>query len=296
MMPEFEFWRPQSLAGALRMMAEVAPQIHPISGGTNLVVDLRGGRQRPRVVLNLEGLSELKGIRREDGHVSVGGGISIAELLGSELVYAYAPSLRDAAGVFASPLVRNRASLAGNLVDASPAADTAPPLLALDAEVQLASQAGSRWVSLDEFFVGVRKTVLRPEELLVAVRWPVPADGTRFGYYKLGLRKADAISVVSAATAVEMDEKGVCVRARIALGSVAPRPVRTKAAEAALQGKPLSEETIRQAARLSAEAVQPISDLRASAWYRKQMVETLVARLLRQSMESTPRMEGKNGA
>ncbi len=188
--------------------------------------------------------------------------------------------------MLASPLVRNRATLAGNLVDGSPAADTVPPLLALDAEVELRSRGGTRWLPLDDFLLGVRRTARRPDELLTAVRWSVPAPDSRTAFYKIGLRKADAISVVSVAVLVEQDDGGDCVKARIALGSVAPRVIRAREAEDALVGHPLTDEAIAEAARLAAEAANPIDDVRASAAYRKQVAGTLVRRLLVQASKT----------
>jgi len=189
--------------------------------------------------------------------------------------------LVQAARVFANPLIRNRATVGGNLSDASPAADSAPPLLIADAEVELMSQAGSRRVPLAEFFIGVRKTQLKPGELIKTVYFPIASPQCKFGYYKLGLRKADAISVVSVAVMLE-GQKGRCTRARIALGSVAPVPTRALAAEEALRNQPIGDALLSEAARLAAESASPISDLRSSADYRRRMVAVLVRRLLDQ--------------
>jgi len=230
------------------------------------------------VLVNVAGLDELRTIKRENGHVVIGGGVTIAELLEAPLIAECAPPLKQAAAVFANPLVRNRATMGGNLADGSPAADTAPPLLVLGAEVELKSREGTRCVGLDEFFVHVRQTVRQPEELLTAIRWPVPAPGSVGAFRKLALRKADAISVVSAAVMVEPGEDGRCGQARIALGAVAPT-----AAEEALRGQKLTPKTIAQAARLAAESIRPIDDIRGSADYRQRVVEVLVRRLLSES-------------
>jgi len=287
MLPEFDLLTPHTLPEALEMLAKAAPDVAPLAGGTNLIVDLRGGGlkpskslQRPGVLVNVAGLDELRTIRRENGHVVVGGGVTIAELLEASLIAECDPVLKQATAVFANPLVRNRATVGGNLADGSPAADTAPPLLVLGAEVELKSREGTRRVGLDEFFVHVRQTVRRQDELLTAIRWPVPAPGSVGAFRKLALRKADAISVVSAAVMVEPGEDGRCGQARIALGAVAPTPIRARAAEEALRGQKLTPETIGQAARLAAEAVSPIDDVRGSADYRRRVVEVLVRRLL----------------
>jgi len=286
MFPEFELWTPHSLPEALAQIATA--EALPLAGGTNVIPDLRSGRHKARILLDISRLDELHGIRRENGHVIIGGGVTLGELLASPFVNEHAAPLKQAARLFANPLVRNRATLAGNLVDASPAADTAPPLLVLDAEVNLVSQAGCRTVPLKDFFIGVRKTVRRPDELLSGVRFPVtslPPAGTACGYYKLGLRKADAISVVSVAIRLEAEADGHCWSARIALGSVAPTPVRAIAAEESLCGQALTGKAFMEAGELAAMAVSPISDLRASADYRRRMVKVLVQRLLTQAAD-----------
>lgn len=279
MVPEFELVRPHSLDEALQVLAVNSPEVLPIAGGTNMMVDLRGERHKPKILVNIENLPELKGIRREDGHICAAGGVTIAELLKSDLVAETAPILKSACAVFANPLIRNRASVGGNLADGSPAADTAPSLLALDAEIELSNQKGKRRLPLDEFFIHVRRTARQPDELVTALRWPAPGPGTAYAFYKLGLRKADAISVVSVAVMIEV-AAGICQKVRIALGSVAPRPLRAMNAEQLLTDKPLSQKLFEEAAVLTAEAISPISDLRASADYRRRVTSVLTRRML----------------
>ena len=211
----------------------------------------------------------------------LGRGVTIAELLADPLVATHAAPLRQAAGEFASPLVRNRATIGGNLVDASPAADTAPPLLALGAEVELASASGVRCVPLDQFFTGVRRTVRRPDELLTRIYWPV-VERQSGAFHKFGLRRADAISVISAAVTAAPDGTGRCGTAAIALGAVAPRPVRIPEAENLLCGHAWTSERIAEAARIAARETQPIDDIRGSAAYRRHITEVIVRRLLAQ--------------
>lgn len=280
MLPEFDLLTPKTLPEALALLAEHAPDVLPIAGGTNLIPDMRGGRCRPAVLLNVAGLPELCVIRREDGWLIIGSGVTIADLLDDPQVAQVAPVLQEAARMLASPLVRNRATVAGNLANASPAADMAPPLLALDAEVTLASQKGSRHVPLKDFFVHVRKTVRRPDELITAIRVPLPPAGSFARFFKMALRNADAIAVVNGAVRVDRDEEGRCQAARIALGAVAPTPIRVPEAEAALEGERLTPEIIARAARLAVEAACPIDDLRGSAAYRRHVTEVLVRRAL----------------
>lgn len=282
MLPEFELLMPQTLTEALEMLAERGSDGMPIAGGTNVIPDLRGGRYRPACLVNIAGLPELGGIRREDGFLVIGGGMTIAEILEDPLVAQYTPVLREAARVLANPLVRNRATIAGNLVNASPAADMAPPLLVLDAEVELTHREGSRWVPLKDFFVDVRRTVRQPHELVTAIRIPIPPSGSRCRFFKLALREADAIAVVNGAVRVDWGEDGRCRTARIALGAVAPTPIRATEAERKIEGEslPLPPEEIAQAARMATEAIRPIDDLRGSAAYRQHVTGVLVRRTL----------------
>jgi carbon-monoxide dehydrogenase medium subunit len=216
--------------------------------------------------------------------VVVGGGVTIAELLDSPVVQEHAPILIKAAERFANPLVRNRATVGGNLAYASPAADTAPPLLVLDAEVELTSVEGTRYVPLQDFMTGVRATTRRPEELLTAVRWAVPGPNCADAYHKLALRKADAISVVSVAVLVP-HEGQTCGDVRIAMGAVGPTPIRAEEAEEALRGKSLTPETIEQVAYCACEATCCIDDIRGSADYRKKVTGAIVRRLLNEVAE-----------
>ncbi len=282
MQPEFDLVIPQSLHQALEMLQSSPAPARPLAGGTNLVVDMRSGRTISAALINISDLPELQEIQVSNGELMIGAAVTIASLQKNPLVRQHCQVLVQAADVFANPLIRNRATLGGNLADASPAADCAPPLLALDAEVELANISGCRRVSLADFFIGVRKNALQTGEILTAVYIPVPATGMSSAYYKIGLRKADAISVVSSAVSVKINDTRQVEHARIALGSVAPRPLRAVQAEACLRGYPLTAQTIKDASALAAREASPISDLRASADYRRKMVEVVVSRLLGQ--------------
>lgn len=285
MLPEFEFYKPASIKEAVHILANEADHAALIAGGTNMVVDMRAGRHNPKVLVDIEQLPGMNTIERKNGSVCVGGAVTISEILQSPIIHETAAGLQSAASVFASPLVRNRATVGGNLGDASPAADSAPSLLALDAEVELTSDKGVRWVTLEQFFVGVRKTVRRPDEIITSVKWKAADSNSKSAFYKLGLRKADAISVISVAVLVEKGPNGICEKARIAMGSVAPRPIRAAAAENFLTGKKLTKEIIAEAARLASEGCTPISDVRSSSSYRRRMVEVYTRRLLTNTAE-----------
>jgi carbon-monoxide dehydrogenase medium subunit len=291
----FDMLTPTTLQEALAMLGKDGEKITPVAGGTNLIVDCQSGRHEPKVVMNVHALPELCSIEELDGMIQIGGGVTLRQLEQSSLIKSKANALYRSSVLFANPLIRNRATVGGNLCDASPASDTATPLLALGAEVQLTNQKTSRWVPLHEFFVHVRKTVRKPDELLTAVRWPVPPVRSANTFYKLGLRKADAISVVSLAVSVVLNPDDTIAEARIALGSVAPTPLRAFEAESFLEGKKLTEDVIDEAGKKAALACSPISDVRASADYRRQMVAVLVKRLLREAIKqiSGPLSGGK---
>jgi CO/xanthine dehydrogenase FAD-binding subunit len=282
MLPEYDALMPGSLAEALQALAERGEGVLPIAGGTNVVVAMREGGHRGKTLMDVSRLPELRGIQVENGTVRVGGGTTVAELLGSPLIAQHARPLHQAARVFANPLIRNRATVAGNIVDASPAADTAPPLLVLEAEVELVSVSGRRRVRLDQFMLGVNQTVRRPEELVLAFRWTVPSAHSAGAHHKLALRRGTACSVISVAVMVVGDGTGRVTQARIALGAVASRPIRVPPAEEALVGARLTAETVERTAGLAAEAAQPIDDVRSTAAYRMRMVRVLVRRLLDQ--------------
>ena len=280
MIPEFELAMPETLAEALDMMAERAPDVRPLAGGTNLIPNMRAGTHQPAALVNVEGLEALRGIDRQNGHVVIGSGVTIAELLEDDLIAEQGQLLREAAAVFANPLVRNRATVGGNLGNASPAADTAPPLLVLDAEVELATSDGSRWVPLEDFFVHVCDTICEPHELITAIRWPLPSEQSYGSFRKLALRKSMAISVVSAAARVTLDDDGRCQDVCIALGAVAPTPVRAYDAEELLRVERLEPELIDEVHAAACGAASCIDDVRSSAEYRERVTGVLVRRVL----------------
>lgn len=282
-MREFDFLAPKTLNAALRAIEAGSRNYKLLAGGTNLISDLREGNVRPQRVVDLGGIESLKYIREEKGTVRIGALVTIADILNSAVIKKQAPILWEAAYHFAGPMVRNRATVGGNLVDASPAADSAVPLLALKAQVKLQSLKEQRAVGLDKFFTGYRKTVIKPGEVLTEVTFPVPGHGTKHGYYKLGRRNAMAISVASVAMMLSMNGQA-CTGACIALGAVAPIPLRAKKAEALLVGKAVDEPLARKCGEVAAAGAKPIDDIRASAEYRRLMCEVLVRRILSQTL------------
>jgi CO/xanthine dehydrogenase FAD-binding subunit len=275
LLPRFEYQAATSLRQAATLLAG-EPEARPLAGGTDLLVDLRERRQAPRLLVDISELADLQGIADLDGGLRLGGGVRVGDLVGSRLVAERAPALHRASREFADFLTRNRATLGGNLANASPGADLVVPLLALDARVVLAGPSGERVVALDGFLLGPRRTALGPGELIRAVE--VPAPRGRQSFAKLGLKRGGAIAVVSAATRVELDAGGRCVGAAIALGAVAPRPFRATDAEAWLRGEALTPDRVARAGELAAAAARPITDVRGSDVYRRAMAQALVAR------------------
>jgi carbon-monoxide dehydrogenase medium subunit len=281
LLPRFEYRHATSLLQATTLLAE-NPQARPLAGGTDLLVDLRERRQSPGLLVDIGLVPELGRISAGDGGLVVGAGVTVGEILASPLVAERTPALAQAAREFADYLTRNRATLGGNLANASPGADLVIPLLALDARVILAGPSGERTLPLDAFLRGPRQTALQAGELVRAVVLPV-AGGRQF-FYKLGLKRGGAIAVVSVAIRVELDAAGRCGAAAIALGAVAPRPFRASEAEAALRGQRLDPDRFAAAAELAAAAARPISDVRGGDDYRRAMVRALVARGLGQAV------------
>ncbi|MDO8349097.1 MAG: FAD binding domain-containing protein [Planctomycetota bacterium] len=267
------FDRPASLDEALALR-RAHPAATLLQGGTDLVVDsnLRGTRHAH--VISLSAIESLRRCEERDGAFVIGAGVTWHEL--EERLAPRVPLLQQLISLFASPLIRARATLGGNLMTASPVGDAAPVLLALDATVECAAPGGLRRIALHDFFVGYRQTLLGDDEILAAVHVPVDQP-TAARFYKVSKRELDDISSVAAALAVRLDD-GVVTRARFAFGGVAATPMRALAAEDALVGRPLDATSLADCQRLVLAAFTPISDVRASEAYRSAMLGSLLAK------------------
>lgn len=280
------YLRPTSLAETLDVLARHGERARIVAGGTDVVVELARGVKPTETLIDITALGELKYVRADAGYVLLGGLATHNDVLASRACIERALPLAQACWEVGAPQIRTRATIAGNLVTASPANDTIPPLLALGAELVLASAAGERVVPLSDFYPGFRRTVLRADELIREIRVPALPPTARGLFVKLGLRRAQAISVIDVAVVVDFD--GEVVReARLALGCVAPTVVRARAAEAFLAGRRLDQATCARAGALALDDASPIDDLRGTASYRRQTLAAVVADGLRRIAAAT---------
>ena len=287
LLPKFECLTPASLEEACLLLDKHGPEAKILAGGTDLLVNMKRKLLSPSVLVALDRTPELVNVSRNNGFLDVGGLVTAADASENGDVLNQAPVLALGAGKIGSPLIRNRATVGGNLASARPAADTAPPLIALGAAVVLQSSAGGREVALDDFFQGPGQSVMKPNEILSLVRIPVGGAGCGGGYEKLGLREALEIAIVNAAAVVKLDSTGEKIEsARVALGAVAPTPIRAPRAEDALTGSPADESTLAKAAKAAMDDARPISDHRGSAEYRRLMVEVLTRRALTAAVQN----------
>jgi xanthine dehydrogenase iron-sulfur cluster and FAD-binding subunit A len=258
-----------------------------INGGTDLVLELERNIRQPVVLIDISRVQGLGDIRHENGWIHIGANVTHNQVAGSSMLRQYAYPLVRACWEVGAPQIRNRGTVAGNVLTATPANDTIPSLIALGAHVTLKSVAhGERTLPLEEFIRGVRKTTLESDELLIEISFPALKGNERSTFIKFGLRQAQAISVVNVALILGFDGDRV-TRARITLGSVAPTIVFAAEAQEYLQGQVLDEAVISKAADLAILAAKPIDDIRGSAKYRLELVRTLVKRALRQIWRRT---------
>ena len=272
------FISPRTLQEAFDALADDGENLRLLSGATDVVVWVRDGRLSVRRYLNLSGLErELRYIREENGFIEMGALTTVSDLLRSDLIRRHARALHDAAVLFGSVQIRNRATVAGNLGTASPAGDALPPLLALDAQVVLESSSGVRDVSFDKYMFGPGETARTSDELITAVRFPVMRSGETSFYRRLDLRDALAISVAGVAVRVrrEGSSPAAISSARVALGAVAPTVRRAPEAEEALAAGPVRLDDLMDIGELAARSASPIDDVRASAEYRKALIPGL---------------------
>jgi carbon-monoxide dehydrogenase medium subunit len=278
-MRRFDLALPQSLDDCLKILADHGGRAKLLAGGTDLLPQMKNGLLKPALVVDLSGIARVRQIDNGGQGLRIGAAVTARELEVSPALGGGYRSIAESAALVGSLQVRNLATVGGNLCNAAPSADMAPPLVALEAQAVIAGAKGERRVPIADFFTGVRQTVLAPNELLVELIIPAPGPNSGGQYLRHTPRRELDIAVVGVASQLTM-ANGRCAKARIALASVAPTPVRATAAERALEGQALTPELIERAATLAIEAAKPISDQRGSIEFRKHLVRVLTRRTL----------------
>jgi CO/xanthine dehydrogenase FAD-binding subunit len=283
-LPHFEYLSPSTLDQALEYLISHKGQSVVMAGGTDLIPKIKSRKLKtPDFIIDLKNIPGLDYINYDDRNgLTIGSLVTISEIETSLLIQDKYPLLSEAAAGLASVQVRNRGTLAGNICNAVPSADTAPALMVLEASLKLVSTRGTRTVNISSFFTGPNQTVMAPDEVLTEIQLPVLSSGSRSRYLKLSPRQAMDLAVVGVAV-MAVPAGGLLKEVRIALGAVAPTPIRAKQAEALLNGQRISPEIIARAAEAASTEARPIDDHRASAEYRREMVKVLTARALTQT-------------
>lgn len=287
-MRAFDFYAAKDSSEALALLAQHGPAVKVLAGGTDLLADLKfaAANHAPRVVVDISRADDLRGIETTEQGLRIGALVTHTEIMGSPVIRDLFPALVDAAHTIGAVQTRNLGTLGGNLVTAVPSMDSGPTLVALDAIVTIASPEGRRQLPLVDFFVGPRKTVLKPSELLVEIIIPKENVGKPTHFLKFGLRKGQALALVNVAAALWVDwEKRTFVAPRISLGAVAPTVIHARSAESYLEGKPITPEAMLEAGKLAVNDAKPINDFRASASYRRDLIAVLTKRSLESAWE-----------
>ncbi len=286
LLPKFEFHEPETVEEACGILGELGEKAKTVAGGTDLFVNMKKGLLQPEHVVSLDRIESLSRIEPSNGTLRIGACAKAAEIAESEAVGADFPALTAGASKLGSPLIRNLATVGGNLISARPAADFPPPLLAYGAKVLLKSSTGERSVALSDFIEAPGQTVISPTEILESILLEAPAENSASAYIKLGIREALEISLVNVAVSITLDGPGGPIKgARIVMGSVGPTPLISAAAEKALLGETPSQALFLKAGEAAAGDSRPIDDFRAGADYKRAMVKELTRRALIQAYE-----------
>ena len=291
-MRSFDYVAAADVRHAVTLLAEHGTEAKVLAGGTDLLADLKASKHGPRLVIDISRMQALKKIVLTDEGLRIGSLATHAQIMRSELIQQHAPVLADAAHTIGAVQTRNLGTLGGNLVTAVPSMDSGPALLALDARVVIAGSSGERQLALGAFFKGPRQTMLKPDELLTAIVIPAANLGKPVHFLKSGLRKGQALALVNAASGFRLDSAGRIVEPRIALGAVAPTIMRVLTAEDALAGCLPTSEAFAEAGSIAAATCRPISDFRASAAYRRDLVAVLVRRTLASALADAKEKRG----
>jgi carbon-monoxide dehydrogenase medium subunit len=288
---DYEYHRPQDLTEACRLLAEL-PEAHVLAGGTDLLFDIDADVRQAQHVISVQDLESLKHIEVAGDNLVIGAACTAAEVQSSSLVHELFPELAEIVFEFASPQVRNRATVAGNICSAVPCGDFPTILICLGASVELESQRGSRTVKLVDFFTGPRATVRQSDEMLTRILVPKRKPGEGFAYLKFQRRASNSLAVTSVGAYLALAD-GICAEARIVLGAVAPVPLLAKEASASLEGKAVDDEAISRAALIARDEAMPITDVRGSVDFHRELVQVLARRALGQASERIQQETGQ---
>jgi carbon-monoxide dehydrogenase medium subunit len=281
LLPKFDYHEPKTLDEACQIMAELGSKAKPIAGGTDLIVNMKKKVLAPEHLVSVSRLEELKKLDTANGQIHIGACFTVAELVESEGINQRLSAVGSGARSLGSPLIRNLATIGGNLGSARPAADLPPSLMAYGAKVILKSSTGERIVSLDDFFMGPGFTKIGPNEILTEIRLDSPPALSGAGYINLGIRKAQDCNIVNVASYIALnDPEGDIQTARIVMGCVGPIPLRAISAEKTLTGEKPSETLFMKAGEAAMEDCAPIDDFRGSAVYKKSMIGVLTKKTL----------------
>lgn len=280
LLPNFTFHEPKTEQEVCRILSEYGEKARTIAGGTDLMVNMKKKVMAPEHVVSLSRIESLKGLSAENGSVNIGACFTVADMIDAEGIKNNVSALSAGAGALGSPLVRNLATIGGNLGSARPAADLPPSLMAYGATLLLKSNNGERSVSIDDFFKGPGATDCRPDEFIAEVQVQIPAAGAGAGYINLGARKAQDCNIVNVASFIALDAGGVIETARVILGCVAPTHVRAPSAENILVGEKPDNALFEKAAEAAKKDCMPITDFRGSGEYKRAMVGVLTQRTL----------------
>lgn len=286
-LPKFKYLAPKTIEEACSMLAKYDGQAKIMAGGTGLLPQMKWRQIVPGYIIGLTNIPGLDAIEYSAKGLTLGALTKIRTVEQSSIIKEKFSILAQAASLLGAIEIRNVATVGGNLCNASPSANTALSLIALEAEVKIVSVTGERIIPLEKFFKGPGETVLGSSEILTGLRLPNIAMNSAGAYIKLGVRNTPVDrAIVSVATLIVLNPKSKkCESARIVLGAVAPIPMRAKKAEGSLNGKELNDRVIEEAANIASKEAEPISDVSASAEYRKEMVKVLIRRAIKQSLE-----------
>ncbi|MGD8388693.1 MAG: xanthine dehydrogenase family protein subunit M [Desulfobacteraceae bacterium] len=290
---KFDYHSPGTVEEASRLLLELGEGAFVLAGGTDLIVKCNHGMIQPKAVVSLNAIETLKSItfKRKQG-LTIGAGARLAEVEAHRDIRRRYPAVAYAASVTANTQIRNMGTVAGNLCNAAPSAENAPTLMAMNAEVAVLGKNGERRLPLEDFFKGPGKTALQPGEILTSIFVPLPPPRSGASYQHISARGKVDISAVCVGTMVTLNQSGACEDVRIVLGAVAPVPMRAVKGEGILKGKKPTQERLEQSAEQAMKESKPISDLRASASYRKAMVRVLTKRALQEALQRARKTKG----